>query len=110
MNRGSAREGYGKCSTFQSLGQKRRFVEKTKLFRILRGSYWAEIELSAEEKNTNTIVPEAAKASGGGFDALDFRVQSFGHRSLMPESALLPASLVGFCVFSSVVFVFIVWE
>jgi hypothetical protein len=39
-----------------------------------------EIELSAEEKNTNAIVPELAEASSDGFDALDFGVQAFGHR------------------------------
>jgi hypothetical protein len=44
-----------------------------------RGSQWVEIKLSAEEQNARAVVFEVAEAAGGGFDALDFGVQSLRH-------------------------------
>ena len=39
-----------------------------------------EIEFSAEEQNARAVVLKVAEAARGGFEALDFRVQSFRDR------------------------------
>jgi prepilin-type N-terminal cleavage/methylation domain-containing protein len=41
---------------------------------VLRGSLWVETELSAKEQDANPVVAEIAKASRGGFEALDLRI------------------------------------
>ena len=35
---------------------------------------WVEIELATEEQNTDAVILKAPKATGVGFEALDFRV------------------------------------
>ncbi len=54
--------------------------ERGYIFLLHEGSKWVEIELSAEEQNARAVVLEVAEAARGGFEALDFGVQSFRDR------------------------------
>ena len=48
--------------------------------KLLPALEWVKIELSAEEKDADAIVEERPEAARVGFDRLDLRVESFGHR------------------------------
>ena len=40
---------------------------------------WQQVQFSAVEENSDSVVVEVTESSGGGFQGLDSAVESFGH-------------------------------